>query len=346
MTEWFMKEGLIALNYECPKCNEQMGLYERQSAILVGFEWRCQMGIFNHYFAEYTSGNLADKRTPVLKHALYSPDLAQRIWQRSHGHSLSDEDFKAVKDQDSEKISSKKGQTIETYVTQLKTLASTGEFAEQENGLIRDRIVLGIKNSGLQERILRKNNLNIEKTIEIVRAAKASREQIRNMKYDTATINFVKENQIKPKTQYNCKKCGRKHKPRECPMFGKICAKYKKKNHFATKCFLSTKNIHKMNVSENELEIGITQECGCVGFNGPDGRQGCVLPRTVESNQGGRFDSNESAADSFPSGAVGFKSWSARILGAFSLLRLPEKTSSWEANSLPEVALRRSYHLR
>ncbi|GFW15899.1 hypothetical protein TNCV_4431721 [Trichonephila clavipes] len=93
-------------------------------------------------------------------------------------------------------------------------------------------------------------------------------------------------------------------------------------------------------------EIRITQECGCVGFNGPDGRQGCVLTRTVESNQGGRFDSNESVADSFPSGAVGFKSWSARILGAFSLLRLPEKTSSREVNSLPEVTLRRSYPLR
>ncbi|GFY09034.1 retrovirus-related Pol polyprotein from transposon 297 [Trichonephila clavipes] len=145
------------------------------------------------------------------------------------------------------------GQTIDTYVTQLKTLTSTCEFAEQENGLIRDRIVLGIKDSGLQERLLRENNLNIEKSIEIVRAAEASREQIRNMKYDTAIINFVKENQNKPKTQYNCKKCGRKHKPRECPAFWKICAKCKKKNHFAAKCFQSTKNIHEMNVAENEL---------------------------------------------------------------------------------------------
>ncbi|GFS99976.1 transposon Tf2-9 polyprotein [Trichonephila clavipes] len=58
------------------------------------------------------------------------------------------------------------GQAIETYVTQLKTLASTCEFAEQENGLIRDRIVLGIKDSGLQERLLRENNLNIEKANE------------------------------------------------------------------------------------------------------------------------------------------------------------------------------------
>ncbi|GFX12288.1 hypothetical protein TNCV_63341 [Trichonephila clavipes] len=27
--EWCMKEGLIASSYECPKCNEQMGLNER-----------------------------------------------------------------------------------------------------------------------------------------------------------------------------------------------------------------------------------------------------------------------------------------------------------------------------
>ncbi|GFT11568.1 hypothetical protein TNCV_2523801 [Trichonephila clavipes] len=73
-------------------------------------------------------------------------------------------------------------------------------------------------------------------------------------------------------------------------------------------------------------EIGITQECGCVGFNGPDGQQGCVLTQTVESNQGGRFNSNESAADSFPSGAVGFKSWSARILEAFLPLTSARKS--------------------
>ncbi|GFV48886.1 uncharacterized protein TNCV_1342951 [Trichonephila clavipes] len=93
----------------------------------------------------------------------------------------------------------------------------------------------------------------MEKSIEIIQAAETSREQIRNMKYDTATINMVKENQNKPKTQYNCKNCGRKRKPRECPASGKICAWCKKKNHFAAKCFLSNKNIHEVNVSENEL---------------------------------------------------------------------------------------------
>ncbi|GFT92940.1 hypothetical protein TNCV_740871 [Trichonephila clavipes] len=53
----------------------------------------------------------------------------------------------------------------------------------------------------------------LKNRLKLLRAAEASREQTRNMKYDTATINFVKENKNKPKTQYNCKKCGRKHKP-------------------------------------------------------------------------------------------------------------------------------------
>ncbi|GFV84027.1 uncharacterized protein TNCV_1368381 [Trichonephila clavipes] len=41
LIEWCMKEGLIASSYECPKCNEQMGLNEGKSVVLDGFEWRC-----------------------------------------------------------------------------------------------------------------------------------------------------------------------------------------------------------------------------------------------------------------------------------------------------------------
>ncbi|GFY18191.1 uncharacterized protein TNCV_2045971 [Trichonephila clavipes] len=99
----------------------------------------------------------------------------------------------------------------------LKTLASTCEFAEQENGLIRDRIVLGIKDSGLQERHCEKIASTLKKRLKSSGQLKQAEKQIRNIKYDTATINLVKENQNKPKTRFNCKKFGRKHKPRECP---------------------------------------------------------------------------------------------------------------------------------
>ncbi|GFX24786.1 hypothetical protein TNCV_4488771 [Trichonephila clavipes] len=77
--------------------------------------------------------------------------------------------------------------------------------------------------------------------------------------------------------------------------------------------------------SDDSSQPGTHLNVGASRFNEPDGRQGCVLARIVESNQGGRFDSNEYVADSFPSGAVGFKSLCTTILEAFSLLRLPEK---------------------
>ncbi|GFT76649.1 transposon Tf2-6 polyprotein [Nephila pilipes] len=81
------------------------------------------------------------------------------------------------------------------------------------------------------------------------------------MKFETAKVNFVKkkENPNHPKKSFQneCKNCGRKHKPRECPAFGKICTKCNKKNHFATKCIQNTKNIHEMNVPENELDVYI-----------------------------------------------------------------------------------------
>ncbi|GFS56900.1 transposon Tf2-9 polyprotein [Nephila pilipes] len=120
---------------------------------------------------------------------------------------------------------------------------------------------MGIKDSGQQERLLRENNLGLEKAIEIVRTAEESREQICYMKYETATVNFVKKkenpNQLKKSSLYECKKSGRKHKPRGCPAFGKICTKCNKKNHFAAKYFQNTKNIHEINVPENELDVYI-----------------------------------------------------------------------------------------
>ncbi|GFU66346.1 uncharacterized protein TNCV_3277441 [Trichonephila clavipes] len=42
LIEWCMKEGLMASSYECPKCNEQMGLNERKIVVLDGFECRCR----------------------------------------------------------------------------------------------------------------------------------------------------------------------------------------------------------------------------------------------------------------------------------------------------------------
>ncbi|GFX65552.1 hypothetical protein TNCV_5082881 [Trichonephila clavipes] len=79
-------------------------------------------------------------------------------------------------------------------------------------------------------------------------------------------------------------------------------------------------------------------------FGGASGSTDLMAGKVMflRSNQGGILDGNESVADSFRSDLVGFKSWPGRIIGAFfTFLRLPEKTSSREANSArghPSVA--------
>ncbi|GFU97331.1 hypothetical protein TNCV_3889461 [Trichonephila clavipes] len=55
----------------------------------------------------------------------------------------------------------------------------------------------------------------------------------------------------------------------------------------------------------------------------------------LRSNQGGRLDGNESVADSFRSDLVGFKSWSGRIIGAF--------TPSYVCQKNPPVGKRTRY---
>ncbi|GFT69303.1 hypothetical protein TNCV_3499881 [Trichonephila clavipes] len=89
----------------------------------------------------------------------------------------------------------------------------------------------------------------------------------------------------------------------------------------SSRCRISASGslLNKRNMTCKPQEIGITQECGCVEVQRRTlwPAAGCVLARTVESNQGGRFDGNESVADSFRSGAVSFKSMYMPFLEAF-----------------------------
>ncbi|GBM32805.1 hypothetical protein AVEN_216514-1 [Araneus ventricosus] len=69
--------------------------------------------------------------------------------------------------------SQQEGQQVDNYLTELKTLASTCDFGDQEEGLIRDRVVLGIRDMSLQERLLRESDLTLKKAAEFLRASEA-----------------------------------------------------------------------------------------------------------------------------------------------------------------------------
>ncbi|GFV06439.1 uncharacterized protein TNCV_2947621 [Trichonephila clavipes] len=74
LIEWCMKEGLIASSYECPKCNEQMGLNERKSVVLDGFEWRYRKkGVNTHDVCRSIRQNSWFSNSKFIGNKTFSP---------------------------------------------------------------------------------------------------------------------------------------------------------------------------------------------------------------------------------------------------------------------------------
>ncbi|XP_061178377.1 uncharacterized protein K02A2.6-like [Saccostrea echinata] len=143
------------------------------------------------------------------------------------------------------------GETIETYITELKTLASTCNFGQVADSLIRDRIVCRIVNTHLRERLLRKLDLSLDKCVDMCRAAEITKQGISVLDGSSAltpAINkIIKQSTRKPdekkqaseKQKYKqCKFCGKYHelKKEKCPAYGQTCRKCHKLNHFENKC--------------------------------------------------------------------------------------------------------------
>ncbi|XP_035220342.1 uncharacterized protein LOC118193371 [Stegodyphus dumicola] len=161
------------------------------------------------------------------------------------------------------------GELFDCFVTDLKKLVKSCEFGEQSDSVIRDRIVLGVSDASLQERMLRENNLSLEKAIELGKAAelsKARAQTLREHNVDSVTRGKVKQHLAgganaalavrkhrgwrddTSNTETSlCKKCNRHHVNGQCPAYGKKCFNCGKLNHFSTMCRLK----HVQNVSQH-----------------------------------------------------------------------------------------------
>lgn len=134
------------------------------------------------------------------------------------------------------------GESFDTYLTALKTLAKTCIFGPLTDELIRDRIVCGICDTGTRKKLLQEPKLNLQKCIDVCRSAETTASQMKVMsgKEEVNALNHKEKKDGKdasPKL-VNCKYCGRKHERSrdKCPAFGKECAKCGKTNHFAKLC--------------------------------------------------------------------------------------------------------------
>ncbi|KAF0764620.1 Uncharacterized protein FWK35_00011319 [Aphis craccivora] len=178
----------------------------------------------------------------------------------------------------------KTGESIDEYVKELRLLAASCEFGELIDTLIRGRLIYGLIDNKIKERLLKEGNIGLEKVLDVCRSDEVVRKQMsaRNngtnncnveeiqkfKKYDHQTQRGKQIEESKGKYNCNkdvkiinnCKRCGRNHKINNCPAYGKMCNKYEKLNHFAKQC-RSTKSESEINeIEEEEFCIGVVSE--------------------------------------------------------------------------------------
>lgn len=180
----------------------------------------------------------------------------------------------------------REGETFDTFLIDIKRLVRTCEFGENENEMLRDRIVIGVADKKLQSRLLETTALTYDTAVEKCRTTEATKEQTTNLN-QIVTVNEVRYTQKQPNyaqhqqkfkgkreiqphrqssnnnntymnrsplnsetqenyNRNNCTYCGYKHRPRECPAYGKSCNTCNRKNHFSSVC--KSRNISTLNI--------------------------------------------------------------------------------------------------
>ncbi|UYV76606.1 hypothetical protein LAZ67_14001435, partial [Cordylochernes scorpioides] len=154
---------------------------------------------------------------------------------------------------------------VEEFITNLYVLAETCSYGILKEEMIRDRLVVGVKNFNLSEKLQLESELTLEKAIQIVRQSESVKNQQKEIRQDTENRNvdminrkggrngtIFQKTRMKGTKTYNsnfpknpqgwssnekrkCFRCGyyQGHSKEQCPAKDAICNKCRKKGHFA-----------------------------------------------------------------------------------------------------------------
>ena len=135
---------------------------------------------------------------------------------------------------------------------ELRLIAKNCGFGNLEDQLIRDRIVCGTCSEDVRQRLLRVDDLTLEKATSICRTDAESKKssqyiaetsaevfglkQKYNNRHNTQSRVTRKPPEELTQRKRTCGNCGLAHPRKQCPAYGKQCLKCNKFNHFAKLC--------------------------------------------------------------------------------------------------------------
>lgn len=189
-------------------------------------------------------------------------------------------------------------ESFDTFLMDLKLKASICNFGQLQESMIRDKIMFGIKDKKLRERLLREADLTLDGAVKICHASELALQHAKTFSglardadaegtavaAVTTRHKYIKAQNKGSKETFLCKRCGTKHARQKCPAYGKICNKCKGQNHFAKQCFTKSKQNQKDKVhTVEETALSDTFFVGMVTQQDTPMEQATV--RTVEQDK-------------------------------------------------------------
>lgn len=152
------------------------------------------------------------------------------------------------------------GESFDVFLTALRSLAKTCNFGIMQERMIRDRVVVGIRDNATRKKLLAENKLTLNKCIDICRASETTSKQLKEMSHaeEVSAVatghpkskiglrhnevrNFSKVQRPvhnKVTEPVRCKFCHRTHplKKELCPAWQHKCDNCGRMNHFSVAC--------------------------------------------------------------------------------------------------------------
>ena len=132
----------------------------------------------------------------------------------------------------------KDGESVAVYVAELRKLTEHCGFGDTLNDMLRDRLVCGINDGGIQRRLLSEPDLTYKKSLDLAQAMEADERNVQDLKsskVDIEKLYLVKDTAQKGKN-ISCYRCGDNHRAAECHFKDLICHNYGKQGHIAKVC--------------------------------------------------------------------------------------------------------------
>lgn len=204
-------------------------------------------------FEWYEVATELSEKTPQVQCATFMVSLGPDVITIFNNFQLTDEekiDLKILKKKFADYFNPKKNITFERYTfnnmrqedgelfeefyLKITKQSKNCEFGNLNDDLLRDKIVIGVKDSNLRTKLLIEQNLDLEKTVMLYRAGEQAQKQVEVINSQTdIPVNVIHKNE---NTKSECSRCGNNHLKNKCPAVNEICNKCFIKGHYSKMC--------------------------------------------------------------------------------------------------------------